>query len=303
MDKDETQIEQIYEFMQEYAIRAGEILMSYRGKVVNKPKDASRSAGADQEEGGLALTVVDEIIQEGFLWELSRFNFSPNIRINCEEETTLRELFRENKGELCTVHQDPCDGTKPYLDGKNDFATGYGISDPQNNFTHTVIYAPARDKLYVASPDSDFVFNKNEEDLETTVTQSKPNYKRIFSKRVLNERGKQEAKKAELSVEDIESTHCRIIDVALGNAGACLYGKSNPHDSFVPYAFAKARETLLFDINGRPINGQNIVVNYKNGFPVFERVPSVVYINAENPHKDVIMNILSDTRNLDETVL
>src|SRR3989344_1829079 len=235
MDREsEMQIRTLYEFMQAYALRAGKILMGYRGKVKDKGKDPANSIGIDQEESGLALSIVDEIVQEGFLWELSRFDFSSRIRINCEEDTATRDLFRGNVGELCTVHQDPCDGTKPYIEGKDDFATGYGISDSQNNFTHTVIYAPARSRLYVASPDDDAHVLNGE--LETVVEseQFEQNYKRIFSKRAFNDRGKQEAQKIGLQVEGVESAHCRIIDVALGNAGAYLYGKANPHDSFVP---------------------------------------------------------------------
>src|SRR3989338_9066038 len=103
------EIDMIFQFMQKYATReAGPMLMRYRGKVVNKPKDTARSAGADQEEGGLALTVVDEMIQDEFLRQLSEFYFARKIRINCEEDTATRDLFRGNVGELCTVHQDPC---------------------------------------------------------------------------------------------------------------------------------------------------------------------------------------------------
>ena len=101
MDREsEMQIRTLYEFMQAYALRAGKILMGYRGKVKDKGKDPANSIGIDQEEGGLALSIVDEIVQEGFLWELSRFDFSSRVRINCEENTTLRELFRGNTGEL-----------------------------------------------------------------------------------------------------------------------------------------------------------------------------------------------------------
>ncbi len=235
------------------------------------------------------------MIQEGFLWELYKTGIKP--RINCEEETSLKELFRMNLKSEYTVHQGPCDGTKPYLEGKDDFATGYGISDSRNNFTHTVIYAPARERIYIASPNENKVLNRRLEEVKDIIN---TDYKIIFSKRALNEKGKKEAEKAGFKVNGVESAHCRIIDVALRNAGAYLYGKANPHDSLIPYAFAMGRDVSLFDINGKNVN---VSVKEENGFIKFDRVSSVIYINNENPHKKTLLDILSDKKNLDENFL
>ncbi len=286
-------IDKVYELMRDYSLTAGDILMQYRGKVENKQKE--KGVGGEQSEGGLALTIVDEMVQEGFLWELYKTGIK--TRINCEEETPLKELFRMNVKNEFTVHQDPCDGTKPYLEGKDDFATGYGISDIRNNFTHTVIHAPARGRIYIASPNENKILNRKLEEIKET---NKPNYKLIFSKRALNERGKEEAKKQGFEVYGVESAHCRIIDVALRNAGAYLYGNANPHDSLIPYAFAAGRGISLFDVNEEKIN---VPVKEENGFVKFERIPSVIYISDENPHKKILLSILSDKKNLDEHFL
>lgn len=291
-------VDRIYDLMKTFSLQAGEILMRYRGKVVDIGKSDANAVGGEQAAAGLALSVVDEILQEGFLWEL--FKAAPLSRINCEEDTPLRHLFRGNSGSDLTVSQDACDGTKAYLEGRDTFATGYGISDARNNFTHTVIAIPARDRVYIASPMENRVLNRR---LEDVAEENNPNYAKVFSKRALNERGKEEARKAGLTVADMDSAHCHIVDVAMRRAGAYLYGKANPHDSFIPYAFANGRSVLLFDVTGKAIDGRNIVVNEKDGFSTFERVPSVVYVSKENPYRDKIMDILSNRRNLDENML
>jgi len=196
-----------------------------------KPKGL---VGGDQAKGGLYVTDIDMEVQELFLERL--FSLNKGVRINCEEETEKKEWFKGNSG--ITVHQDPLDGTTSYLEGKEEFATGYGISDPENNFTHTVIYVPVRDRLYIASPEENRVLNGKLEKIEEEI---KPNYRIIFTKRALNDKGREQTRKAGFETYDIESAHCRIIDVALRKAGAYLYGQANPHDSLIPYAFANAR--------------------------------------------------------------
>lgn len=295
----EPEIDGIHRFMMEYAVEAGRVLMQYRGKVKREVKEGG--VGGDQASGGTALSVVDKIIQEDFLRELHKLlKGRKDVRINCEEDTPLQELFRGNNGELCTVHQDPCDGTDPYLDGFDDFATGYGISRGDNRFTHTAIYVPAQKLLYCASPIGNRILDENLDDV--VLGHKIPEHRKIFSKRVLNDKGIKVAAEMGFVVEGVKSAHCRIIDVAMRRAGAYLYGGANPHDSMIPYAFADHSAVRLTDIKGNPIEGKDIVVNEERGLPKFERIPSVAYMPFEYPYRQEIMGILSDPANLDEKV-
>src|SRR3989344_994180 len=106
--------------MQSYSLTAGNIIMKYRGKVVGKEKPKGL-VGGDQAKGGLYVTDIDMEVQELFLERL--FSLNKGVRINCEEETEKKEWFKGNSG--ITVHQDPLDGTTSYLEGKEEFATGY----------------------------------------------------------------------------------------------------------------------------------------------------------------------------------
>ncbi len=286
-----TDIRGIYSLMRAYALNAGEILMQFRGKVYDEGKSGPEIIQDEYRSMATAKTVVDEMIQELFLAEL--WNGRHNVRINVEEKTPLKHLFRNNTGEI-VVHQDPCDGTEGYVKLKDDFATGYGISDC-SGFTHTVIVRPAANRLYFASPDEFGVVN--------TINGSKDNnrgqnHRVLFEKRLFSEEGRRVATEQGFEVRGMTSAHCHIPDVALGHAGAFLYGKSSPHDSLIPYAFARKCGATLCDALGAPIDTSKAIVHEKDGLPVFERLPSACYFSPSNPHIDAVLRILGDRRNL-----
>ncbi len=77
-----------------------------------------------------------------------------------------------------------------------------------------------------------------------------------------------------------------------------MYGKSSPHDSLIPYAFARKCGATLCDALGAPIDTSKAIVHEKDGLPVFERLPSACYFSPSNPHIDAVLRILGDRRNL-----
>lgn len=287
-----SQSQQIYELMKACVAEAGNVLMQHRGKVEDEGKDDKENLGDEYAAEGMAKTVVDEIVQELFLASLHRIH--PDVRINVEEETPLKYLFRGNKSEIC-VHQDPCDGTLGYINGRDDFAAGYAISDRQNDFTHTVIFAPARDRIYLASPEECMVLDGDMKELQYKIGK---NQTRIFEKRMLSETGREKMREEGFTIEKIGSALVPISEVALGDAAAYLYGCQKAHDSFIPYAFARQCAAQLLDADGNPISGKNLTVKETGGFPNFGRSPSICYFSFANERVDTILRILADERNL-----
>lgn len=286
-----TEIKKIFNLIKNYAPKAGEIILKFRGKVTDLKKEDANVIKGDAQS--MAKTIVDEIVQELFLAELYKIN--PKVRINAEEDTPLKYLFKGNMNRLCTVHQDPCDGTKSYIDMKKEFASGYAISDKNNNFTHTVVYAPMFNRMYVAAPNELAIYDKNSK--KYPVKKQKTSNK-IYAKRILSELGKKELKKSGFKICDVHCAHLNIIETALGKAGAFLYGGSNPHDSFIPYAFAKKLNTKLLNIEGKKISAKDIKTKEENGFIKFPRLPSVCYFSIDNKKIKIILNVLSKKSNL-----
>jgi len=105
---------------------------------------------------------------------------------------------------------------------------------------------------------------------------------------------------------EISSMHCahmRVLEVALGQATAYLYGLTNPHDSMIPYAFAAKCGAVLVDVNGKPISGRDMKLTVEDGIARFERLPSVVYLSAHavgNGHMEKILAILKKPENLNQ---
>jgi len=286
--------DKIYSSMKSAAIEGGRILLKCRGKVedlADKNKVAIHDEYAAQ---ALAKTIVDDVVQELFLARL--FQVCPQVRINVEEETPLKYLFQGNQHFL-TSHCDPCDGTLSYLEGKDEFATGYAISDAENNFTHTVVCIPTRGRVFAASPQKHCIFNLSNEQNPDFTLEDGSSSKIVFAKRILSEKGEKMLLSAGLKLGKTGSAHTGIIDVATGKAAAFIYGLSKPHDSFIPYAFATACGAQVYDATGKVLTGRDIVVQCENGFPVFERVPSVCYFKDADV-KSVILEILSDKSNL-----
>lgn len=302
---DQERIDQIFSLTKDAALESGNILMHYRGHVVNEEKEEDPTRDQEFQAEHTAKTIVDEILQELFLANLYRIAsaFREKIRINVEEDTPLKNLFLGNEGSLCTVHQDACDGTKDYLDGGGAFAAGFGISDSENDFTHTAICVPARNEAYFSSSAGSQFIDMEGNELPIPLA----NVRKIFEKRILSSLGRKILEKEGFQIACVTAVHSTVIDVALGRAAAVIYGLSKPHDSFVPYAFAKERGALLVDIQGHPLTGRNIHVTMEKGFPHFHTLPSVCYFGqvGEETEKirSFILDVLSDTKNLHPTYL
>ena len=337
-------IENTYRLMKDFAPVAGEVLLRTQSHVQNIGKDNEQLVKDGEDPSGTYLTVLDGLIQDAFLYRLNLVN--PEARINVEEKTELRKLFRGNSAEICTVHLDPLDGTKSYTKGQPEFSTGYAISNSDNNFTHTVVYVPAQHLIYVASPDEHKILcvtvtpnqelgdlvadikklqevNKSleesidslredmiqkiaslalEVDAEETSPAIKPE-KPIYEKRVLSDKGKEALKQMGYEISSMHCAHMRVLEVALGQATAYLYGLTNPHDSMIPYAFAAKCGAVLVDVNGKPISGRDMKLTVEDGIARFERLPSVVYLSAHavgNGHMEKILAILKKPENLNQ---
>lgn len=287
----------LYETLQESALEGGELILKCRGKVYDKGKVDSNLIDDEWAAQGIAKTQVDEDVQEILLKKL--VETYPDVRINVEEDIPLNNAFRGNQSDI-TVHCDPCDGTKSYIDGRDEFATGSAISDADNNFTHTVILASARNEMYLASPEGTQVVDTNGE----AVTDLGPkDTKKVYAKRILSKQGEQAVREAGYELADLHCSHLGIVDVALGRAGAFLYGKSNPHDSFIPYAFAKANGATMRAVDGTELTGASVQTAQKDGFTVFERVPTVCYFSGhEEGIEKTLLDILADPVNLHESI-
>lgn len=295
--------DEIYEFMKSFAVDAGKTLLQYRGRVIDIGKDSPDLIDDSHRSSGMAKTEVDHIIQEDFLKRLYQLN--PHVRINVEEDTDSKKLFRGNDGSICTVHQDPCDGTKSYVDGLDDFSSGYAISDPANHFTYTVISAPVQKRIYAASPDELKILDWDGNCIDIPQKKSFEISYKIFEKRLLSEEGKQRLKGKGFAVQGMHCAHLRVIDVALGDGAAYLYGFTNPHDSMIPYAFAEKVGAGVADAKGNPIEGKNILFSEGDGYVKFERLPSVCYFagNLDSSDRKTILYALSHECNLDPKYL
>lgn len=300
--KDE-QTENLFQWMHDFVIKAGNIALRHRGKVENIGKQYDLGKTGDIQ-AGTAKTIVDEIIQELFLSELY-FKF-PGININVEENTTLLPLFSDrivpkNKAfKYLTIHLDPVDGTKSYIEGKKEFTVGLAISNKDHQFTHTIIFAPVLNKIFSASPSGCSIHNKIGKRYSIM---KKGESRLIYEKRILSEKGRKEIKKLGFFLREPNSAHLAIIYTALGDSAAFLYGGSNPHDSLIPYAFAKARGVEPTNVYGEKIQGSHLEFHKTNNYLKFERVPSICYFSCSTSQKNKIISIFAKKENLDPIYL
>lgn len=286
--------------MQRFVLGAGAIALRYRGKVKNLGKPEYDLVNHSRD--GATKTIVDEIVQELFLAEVYK-NF-PQVNINVEEDTTLLKLFKtpasrqkKKKAETPnhTLHLDPVDGTRSYLEEKKEFAIGLAISDQQNNFTHTVIYAPVIDRLFVASPKRAFISDKYGRKYRAP---REKNGVVLYEKRILSARGRALLRKMGFERKDPPSAHLAILETALGKSAAFLYGGSNPHDSLIPYAFAKFYGIEPVNIHGSKINGENLKWRQEGRVIRFQRIPSICYFSRQKEVTKRILSLLSQRDNL-----
>jgi len=253
-----------------YAIlEAGTVIMKYRGKVNNKGK----AQKGDSTSAGSAFTDIDEIAQEIILARLYKVN--PYAMVNAEEDTPLRKLFRGNDSDI-TLHLDPIDGTLSYVEGRDMFASGAAIS-MGDKFTHTLIYAPARGKLYSAYPGC-----CNVEAVDRDYSTSNFSIRTIFAKKVFSEKGVKVLKDLGFEViSDNYGAHVSSIDAILGNIAGVIHGFTNPHDMLVAAAFARSYNKIPYGIDGNEVTGKDLVMHMENGLPVYERIPVVGYFSDE----------------------
>lgn len=297
------QTENLFQWMKTFILKAGNIALRYRGKVKNIGKQYDLGKTGDIK-AGTAKTIVDEIIQELFLSELY-FKF-PGININVEENTTLLPLFSDriiSKNKILkhlTLHLDPVDGTKSYLEGKKEFTVGLAISNKDHQFTHTIIFAPVLNKVFSASPSGYSIYNKIGKRYSVIKERGS---RLIYEKRILSKKGRKEIEKLGFLLREPNSSHFAILYTALGKSAAFLYGGSNPHDSLIPYAFAKALGVEPTNVYGEKIQGNNLGFRKTHNYLKFERVPSICYFSCSTSQKNKIISILAKKENLDPIYL
>lgn len=297
------QTENLFRWMKTFVVKAGNIALKYRGRVKNIGKQYDLGKIGDIK-AGTAKTIVDEIIQELFLSELY-FKF-PGININVEENTTILPLFSDHIApdnrafKHLTIHLDPVDGTKSYLEGKKEFTVGLAISNKDHQFTHTIIFAPVLNKVFSASPSGCSIYNKIGK--HSSVIKEEGS-RLIYEKRILSKRGRKEIEKLGFFIREPNSAHISIIYTALGKSAAFLYGGSNPHDSLIPYAFAKALGVEPTNVYGEKIQGSNLEFRKTNNYLKFERVPSICYFSCSTSQKNKIISIFAKKENLDQIYL
>lgn len=286
--------------LKKFPLEAGRIALAFRGKVKNAPKQSAPLDIRPQKENR-AKTVADEIIQELFLARVWR-EF-PRLRVNAEEDTPIRTLLEQEQflpGKAPVIHIDPIDGTYSYLTGKKEFATGFALSSPSGNFTHSAIYFPALDRLCIASPRSFGVFDRTSRKRKFP---GRTHTRLVFAKRIFSKAGVKEMTHNKFQVIAPPSAHYAVVMVALGKAAAFLYGVSNPHDSMIPYAFAKRCGVRAETLKGKKVKKSMLVPRICGRTVRYARIPSVCYFSCSTGEKNIIRAILKNKKNLDAEYL
>lgn len=286
--------------LEKFPLEAGQIALNLRKKVKNEHKQPTDFDIRPTKENR-AKTVVDDIIQELFLTRVWR-EF-PRVRVNAEENTPIHMLLKEEKTlpiKIPVLHIDPIDGTYSYLTGRKEFATGIAHSNRSGNFTHSAIYFPALDRLCIASPRSFGIFDRAGKKRKFP---GRTNTRLIFTKRIFSKSGIKELARHGFRVAPPPSAHYAIVMVALGKAAAYLYGMSNPHDSMIPYAFAKRCGIGAETLRGKKITGNLLIPSTRGRTAQYARIPSVCYFSCGTPKKNIIHAILKNKKNLDREYL
>ena len=282
----------LFEAMKECAVQASQLLLEHRGKTPNIGKETDHIPGIPDRSTGTALTFLDSLLQEMFLKKV--LEITSKIDLNVEEKTPIQQLFQSCP--WLTLHCDPLDNTRAYIQGGQYFSSGYGLSDVLDRFTHTVVSAPTRGVLYTASPDGcdSLIMGKRSE--RDSVPDADMNI--VLSRSLLSEKGESCLRSAGFTIEGIRGAHLSIIDVALGNVGVLLYGAGNVHDVLLPYAFAKAKGATLTDARGKDIVGKKLLRRKEGSNPLYERIPSTCYFASAFSKKNIVLDILSSDENL-----
>lgn len=232
---------ELFEFLKEFAVRAGKISIPYYGKIERHTKPIT--VGGKIVES--SVTAIDFAIQELLLAELFRRGFT-EFALNAEEETPLKFFFNNNFSSGITLHVDPIDGTKSFQSGNNRYAIGMGLSrvrEGNHEFFASVVYSPIENELYWAF-----------EDEKSPQKKLHPPAKKFQSHRALNDQGKHHMDKAGLTSYYPGGAHLGIVDMALGKLSVYALWRIEVHDAFIPYAFAQQHGVFLVDGNGNELH-------------------------------------------------
>lgn len=266
---DEERLKNLYSLLKDFALYWGNYAKRFYGKIHYKFKEEMLNGKLHKTY----LTEVDVEVQRNLLSMLLGKGFY-DFAFNGEEDTLLKDLMRGVLGKDWAVHCDPIDGTESFVKGKGFFATGYGVSNPGNDFVMSVVYSPLESRLYCASPWEKNAFEKKKES-------SREIY---VSRKILNEEGRKEMEKKGFAFKQIDSTHVWISKIALGELGAIVLNKTNVHDGLVPYAFAKAQGIEAYDDLGNVLDKSKLVV--KEG--KYERMSRMGYFADDEIRKELV---------------
>lgn len=121
------EISSLYKLCEEILPSASALALKYWGKVENIKKEVEDKTGASKQDIDRlqAKTIIDEKVQNLFLEEFIRKSINKYVSIDVEEKTDLLDKF-EKGAELVFVI-DPIDGTKEYVDGREDFSINIAL--------------------------------------------------------------------------------------------------------------------------------------------------------------------------------
>ncbi|MBI2138327.1 hypothetical protein HYU13_01960, partial [Candidatus Woesearchaeota archaeon] len=119
----------------------------------------------------------------------------------------------------------------------------------------------------------------------------------IYNKRILSDEQKKAIANLGFRIGEMRSAHTRIIDVALDEAAAVLYGNGNPHDVMIPFAFARSYGAKASARGGEEISGKDLIERVVDGRLKFERIPSLCYFSPHACSSGMADKILGAIKN------
>lgn len=268
----------LVDFLKEFAVFAGKLALPYYGKVATHTKMIKTAQSLRESE----VTVIDHAIQEILLAELIRKGYT-NLAFNGEEDTHLKFFFRTDYENGVTLHCDPIDGTRAFIQGKNRFASGYGLSHAKNGeheFFASVIYSPLEKILY---------WSLNDQRSRHSVEKNPP---KTIVERMLNPEGLKKTKECGFSRFIVGNAHLAVVEVALGQIGAVMLDDVEVHDALIPYSFAQGYGIYPYDENGVKIKKRKL----KHDSTGFARMNRVYYF-ANKEIRDELIPIISNPKN------
>lgn len=271
---------QLFEFLKEFSLFAGELSHPYYGKIASTTKQVRTHDHVRESP----VTAMDHGIQELLLAELIRKKWT-HIAFNGEEDTHLKVFLSNDFKRDFTLHCDPIDGTDSFAKGNAPYATSYALSrysNGKNDFFSTVIYSPLEKEMYWAF-----------EDEVSRHARSKNVEKTFNSRRIFSDTGKARMKELEYKYAFHGSAHLGIVDVVLGRLGAIILSDVLVHDALIPFAFAKNYGIIPTDQHGTKMKKFELEIEQGQ----FKRIPKLCYF-ANKEIEDELIPILSNSKNL-----